>query len=57
MGAGLVADGVWHLICPRSDLAHLLVWHGGATVVMTGFGLALGLLYERRATRRFRLAS
>jgi hypothetical protein len=57
MGAGLVADGVWHLICPRSDPAHLLVWHGGATAVMTGFGWALGLLYERRAMRRFRLAS
>jgi hypothetical protein len=56
MGAGLVADGVWHLICPRSDPAHLLVWHGGATAVMTGFGWALGLLYEWRTVRRFRLA-
>jgi hypothetical protein len=56
MGAAVVADGVWHLICPRSDLTHLLVWHGGATAVMTGVGWALGLLYERRALRRFRLA-
>ncbi len=54
MGAALVADAVWHLICPRSDLAHVLVWHGGATVLTTGFGWLLGVVYERRVARRFR---
>jgi hypothetical protein len=37
-GAGLVADGTWHLICPRADLGHVLVWHGGATVLLTAAG-------------------
>lgn len=52
MGAGLLADGVWHLICPRSDLSHVLVAHGGATVLTTAAGWLLGALYERRAVRR-----
>ena len=53
MSAGLLADGVWHLICPRSDLPHVLVWHGGATALTTAAGWLLGALYERRALRRF----
>jgi hypothetical protein len=52
MGAGLVADGAWHLICPRSDLAHVLVWHLGATLLMAGAGWFLGALWERREVRR-----
>lgn len=51
MGAGLVADGVWHVVCPRSDLAHVLVGHGGATIALTGAGGLLGLLWELRAVR------
>jgi hypothetical protein len=54
MGAALVADAVWHLICPRSDLPHVLVWHGGATVLTTGLGGLLGVFYERWTARRFR---
>jgi len=52
MGAGLVADGVWHLVCPRSDPAHLLVWHFGATVLMAGAGWVMGALWEQRQARR-----
>jgi len=52
MGAGLVVDGVWHLVCPRSDLAHVLVWHGGATVAIVGLGWLLGWLWETRELRR-----
>jgi hypothetical protein len=38
LGAGLVADGTWHLICPRADLGHVLVWHGGATALLIAAG-------------------
>lgn len=41
--AGLLADSLWHLACPRYDREHLLVWHFGATVAMTLAGAALGL--------------
>jgi hypothetical protein len=53
MGAGLVADGIWHLVCPRSDLAHVLVVHGGATVALTAAGWLLGWLWEARQARRY----
>ncbi len=52
LGAGIVADGVWHLICPRIDLAHVLVWHGGATLLMAGAGWLLGVLWESRQARQ-----
>jgi hypothetical protein len=52
MAAALVADAVWHLICPRSDLPHVLVSHGGATVLTTAWGWLLGVLYERREAAR-----
>jgi hypothetical protein len=53
MGAGLVVDGVWHLVCPRSDLAHVLLWHGGATLTIAGLGWLAGWLWESREARRF----
>jgi len=52
LGAGLIADGAWHLVCPMCDLAHLLVWHGAATLLMTGVGWLLGVAWERREERR-----
>ncbi len=52
LGAGLMADGVWHLVCPMCDLHHVLVWHGGATAVMTALGWGLGALWERRQLAR-----
>jgi hypothetical protein len=48
MGAGLVVDGIWHLVCPRSDLVHVLLWHGGATVALTALGWLAGGLWETR---------
>jgi len=46
--AGLLADSIWHLACARNDLEHLLVWHFGATVVMTLVGAASGSFWPRR---------
>lgn len=44
--AGLLADSMWHLACPRNDLEHLLVWHFGATVAMTLVGAASGSFWN-----------
>ncbi len=46
--AGLLADGVWHMECARNDLEHLLVWHLGATVVLTLLGAVAGSFWSRR---------
>ncbi|HVO09742.1 MAG TPA: NrsF family protein [Vicinamibacteria bacterium] len=56
LAAGLLADAAWHLICPRSDLPHVLIWHGGATLLTTTLGWLLGTLYEVRAVRRLAAA-
>lgn len=52
--AGLLADVVWHLACPRTDLRHLVLWHPGATILMTLLGAAAGWLWGRRAGARDR---
>jgi len=51
LGAGLLADAAWHLVCPLCDLHHLLVWHGGATALMVGAGWASGMVWQRRRVR------
>ncbi len=45
-GAGLLADGVEHLLCPVSDLTHVLVWHTGAIVLLMLFGWLAGTIWE-----------
>jgi len=49
--AGLFADAAWHLVCTRSDLVHLLVWHFGALLVLALAGYSAGLWVERRSAR------
>jgi hypothetical protein len=51
-GAGLLADGVWHMICPYSQLAHVLVWHGGAVLTLIALGWVAGLAIEKARGRR-----
>lgn len=51
-GAALTADAVTHLLCPMTDLDHVLVWHSGAIVIFMAAGWALGLLWERLRDRR-----
>lgn len=55
-GAGLLTDGVWHLICPFADLGHVLVWHGGSVVALAVFGWLAGSVVEGIRRRRFRAA-
>jgi hypothetical protein len=45
-GAGIVTDGVWHLICPYAELSHVLVWHGGAVLALAAAGWILGAAIE-----------
>lgn len=55
-GTGLMATGVYHLDCPVTHLAHVLVWHGGAVALLAlvglGFGRALESLQRRRMEAR-----
>lgn len=47
-GAAVTADAVNHIICPMSDLRHVLVWHTGALLGLMLLGWAAGKLWERR---------
>ena len=51
-GAGLVADGIYRLHCPVTDLRHVLPWHGGAILALSLIGLVAGLGWDRRQRRR-----
>ena len=46
-GAAVTADAVNHIICPMSDLRHVLVWHTGVLVGLMLFGWLVGTLWER----------
>lgn len=50
-GTGIAADAVGHLLCPMSDLRHVVVWHSGAILLMTACGGLIGLLIGRLARR------
>jgi hypothetical protein len=47
-GAAVVADALNHVVCPMSDLRHVLVWHTGALIGLMLVGWAVGALWERR---------
>lgn len=51
-GAGVMAEGIYHLHCWVTDLRHVLVWHGGAVVALALVGLAAGVAWDRREGRR-----
>jgi hypothetical protein len=51
LGAGLLADAAWHLVCPMCNLHHVLVWHGSATVAMVAVGWVAGAMWQRRRAR------
>ena len=51
-GTGLMAEGVYHLHCPITDLRHVLVWHGGAVAALALVGLLAGRAFERGARAR-----
>lgn len=51
-GAALIADALNHLICPLSNLRHVLTWHFGAMVVLTAVGAVAGWLWRLRQRRQ-----
>ncbi len=46
-GTGIAADAIGHLLCPMSDLRHVVVWHSGAILVVALAGSLAGLLLGR----------
>ena len=47
-GAAVTADAINHILCPMSDLRHVLVWHTGAIFGLMVIGWAVGKLWERK---------
>ena len=47
-GATVASDAVIHLLCPMSNLSHVLVWHSGAVILFMALGWAAGMIWERR---------
>jgi hypothetical protein len=46
-GAALAGDAITHLLCPMSDMRHVLVWHTGAIFGFMVVGYAVGALWQR----------
>lgn len=46
-GAALTGDAVTHLLCPVSNLRHVLVWHTGALIGFAAIGWLVGTLWAR----------
>lgn len=46
-GAAITADAVNHMICPMSDLRHVLVWHTGVIFGLILIGWVTGKVWER----------
>ena len=51
-GAAVTADAITHVLCPMSDLRHVLVWHSGVIFGLMVIGWATGVLWERAKFRR-----
>jgi len=47
-GAAVTADAINHILCPMSDLRHVLVWHSGMIFGLMAVGWAAGKIWERR---------
>lgn len=47
-GAAVTADAINHILCPMSDLRHVLVWHTGMIFGLMIVGWVAGKLWERR---------
>lgn len=46
-GAAVTADAVNHIVCPMSDLRHVLVWHTGVIFGLMLVGWLTGKIWER----------
>ncbi len=46
-GAAVTADAINHILCPMSDLRHVLVWHTGMLFGLMIVGWVAGKVWER----------
>lgn len=46
-GAAVTADAINHIVCPMSDLRHVLVWHTGVIFGLMLVGWLAGKIWER----------
>ena len=46
-GAAITADAINHIVCPMSDLRHVLVWHTGVIFGLMLVGWLTGKIWER----------
>jgi len=46
-GAAVTADAINHIVCPMSDLRHVLVWHTGVIFGLMLVGWLTGRIWER----------
>lgn len=51
-GAAVTADALIHILCPMSDLRHVLVWHTGVIIGLMLTGWLVGRLWERARFKR-----
>jgi len=51
-GAAVTADAITHVLCPMSDLRHVLVWHTGVIFGLMVIGWAAGVVWERAKFQR-----
>jgi len=50
-GVAITGDAITHLLCPMSDLRHVLVWHTGAIFGFMAIGWLAGTLWARNRWR------
>lgn len=46
-GATVASDAVIHLLCPMSNLSHVLIWHTGAVLFFMALGWVVGFAWQR----------
>ena len=47
-GAAVTADAINHILCPMSDLRHVLIWHTGMIFGLMLVGWLAGKIWERK---------
>lgn len=47
IGAGILADASWRMVCPVSAPSHVFSAHGGPIIILGTLGFLLGWLWER----------
>lgn len=48
LGSGLAVEAVWRLHCPFTSWSHVLVFHGGAVLILASAGVVFGYLGKKR---------